>query len=520
MKRLYISMLLTASALLGASCDNWLDLQPEGEATHDNLYSTGSGYRTVLNGLYRNMGKKNLYGCQLQFGLVDCMSQQYDLTDNNITQDQTCVKAGEFDYNDYNVVSAAGGVWSSAYNIIATANDLLQEIKNASPDLFEYGETERGLIEGEAYACRALLHFDMLRLFAPAPVNDDGQAYVPYVDTYPDITASRIPVSDFLKKVIGDLEEARRLTKPFDTSDEGIEANATVSSRYAKSVGNLPQFLCGRGHRLSYHAITALLARVYQYAGGTEYERLAFECANEVINQKTANDQPYYYDDFTGIKSNIQAGQSPTAQFDSKDDLKARSSLIFSVYNEDSAEENSLDYYFYRPEDGGGLTSSSWLPVRIDILFGDEAASDLRSAQWLFNGDGIHYISGKWYMNPTETVRDANANILPVIRLTEMIYIAAEYQARNGLFTEAYGLLNRLRRERDLGDLPQQSTWEGFQEDLIKEARREWISEGQLFYLYKRLDAVVPVKNRTEGEVTRRLTRAELSLPVPSDQIN
>ncbi len=31
------------------------------------------------------------------------------------------------------------------------------------------------MILGEAYACRALVHFDLLRLFAPALIHDDGE---------------------------------------------------------------------------------------------------------------------------------------------------------------------------------------------------------------------------------------------------------------------------------------------------------------------------------------------------------
>lgn len=521
MKRLYTRILLAASVLLSTSCSDWLDLQPEGEATHDELYSTGSGYRTVLNGLYRNMGKKDLYGCQLQFGLVDCMSQQYDLTNSTTTTDQAFVKASEFNYNDYNVVGITDKVWSSAYNVIATGNDLLQNIESASPDLFDYGEMERDLIKGEALACRALLHFDLLRLFAPAPVNDDGQSYVPYLESYPNITASRIPVKEYLEKVIRDLEEARGLIKTFDLSDDGIQANSTVNYRFSKSVGStgLPQFFCGRAYRLNYHAVTALLARVYQYAGGAEREKLAFDCASELINQKD-NGAVYYFDNFEGITTpSSQDNLTPLEKFDTKDDLKARSSLIFSVYNEKSFEENSLDYYFKRPDKNNQLTSVSWLPVRVEALFGNELGSDLRATQWLCNIDGTHYISGKWYMNPVETVRDANANILPVIRLTEMVYIAAEYQARNNHFTEAYKLLNDLRAARKLDKLPEAGTWAEFQADLIKEARREWISEGQLFYLYKRLDAEVSVFSN-KGEEVRKLTKGELSIPVPTNQIN
>ena len=58
------------------------------------------------------------------------------------------------------------------------------------------------------------------------------------------------------------------------------------------------------------------------------------------------------------------------------------------------------------------------------------------------------------------------------------------------------------------------ASWDGFVKELILDARREWISEGQLFYLYKRLNADIEF-NRAES---RPLKREEYLVPVPADQ--
>ena len=63
-------------------------------------------------------------------------------------------------------------------------------------------------------------------------------------------------------------------------------------------------------------------------------------------------------------------------------------------------------------------------------------------------------------------------------------------------------------------DLPVAQNYEGFQRDLIRDAQREWISEGQLFYLYKRLGTKIYFK---EDEI-RELNKSEYMLPVPDDQ--
>ena len=153
------------------------------------------------------MGSSNLYGVELAFGMVDCMSQQYSLKiANNVTSRQLYIDAGDFNYTSSYLTPTIEAVWLAAFNVIANANNLIQNVENASEDLFKEGKMEKDMILGEAYACRALMHFDMLRLFAPAPVHDDNQIYVPYVDRYPNIQASGITVTPFLEKVITDLE--------------------------------------------------------------------------------------------------------------------------------------------------------------------------------------------------------------------------------------------------------------------------------------------------------------------------
>ena len=63
-------------------------------------------------------------------------------------------------------------------------------------------------------------------------------------------------------------------------------------------------------------------------------------------------------------------------------------------------------------------------------------------------------------------------------------------------------------------ELPVAQNYDAFQKDLIRDAQREWISEGQLFYLYKRLGAKIYFK---KGEI-RELNKSEYMLPVPDDQ--
>lgn len=544
--KIYLQMILLFSLLSLGSCKDWLDLQPEGQATSDELFTTGDGYRSVLAGIYQAMASKNLYGVELQFGIVDCMSRQYTWNWNYNEQGPDMYKiAREFDYYNSSLRPTIDNIWKDGFNVVANANNLIQNLDGASPDLFAGGEPERRMILGEAYACRALMHFDLLRLFAPAPVHDEGEQRVPYVEDYPNIQPNGIGVKSFLEKVIRDLNTARSLTIQFDTTALGMSLSASGNARFYGTLesnmeghqneNTVDGFYMGRGYRLSYYAISALLARVYQYAGMQEE---AFRLADSVLNFKATGMAGVSYDMF----SKDEFGDFQVDDYEQKKNLKAVSNLIFAVYNEEAYNDYSLGRFFQKRADG--MNKGSWLMLDLDNqkIFqktdggSDESEIDIRSKYLLFKPEdnsiwGNYKISAKWYCSDNLTIRKANVQILPVIRATEMRYIMAEYYAREQQFEQAYQILNQIRQNRatwaefpvegqewgewkTMEDLPVAQDYETFQKDLIRDAQREWISEGQLFYLYKRLGAKVYFK---EDEI-RELNKSEYMLPVPDNQ--
>lgn len=544
--KIYLQIILLFSLLSFGSCKDWLDLQPEGLTTSDELFSTGDGYRSVLAGIYQAMASKNLYGVELQFGIVDCISRQYTWNWNYNEQGTNMYKiAREFDYYNSSLRSTIDNIWQNGFNVIANANNLIQNVDGASPDLFAGGEPERRMILGEAYACRALMHFDLLRLFAPAPIHDEGEQRVPYVEDYPNIQPNGIGVKPFLEKVIRDLKTARSLTIQFDTTALGMSLSASGNARFYGTLeygmegyqqeNTIDGFYMGRGYRLSYYAISALLARVYQYAGMQEE---AFRLADSVLNFKATGMTGVSYDMFS--KDEFMDFQ--VDDYEQKKNLKAISNLIFAVYNEEAYNDYSLGSFFQKKADG--MNRGNWLMLDLDNqkIFqntdgvSDESEMDIRSKYLLFKPEdgsiwGNYKISAKWYCSDNLTIRKANVQILPVIRATEMRYIMAEYYARKQQFEQAYQILNQIRQNRatmaefpvegqDWGewrtmeDLPVAQDYETFQKDLIRDAQREWISEGQLFYLYKRLGAKICFK---EDEI-RELNKSEYMLPIPDNQ--
>lgn len=305
--KIYLQIVFLFSLLSLSACKDWLDLQPEGQATSDELFTSGDGYRSVLAGVYEAMASKNLYGVELQFGLVDCISRQYTWDWKYNDEGVNMYKiAREFDYQNTALRPTIDAIWKDGFNVVANANNLIQNLEGASADIFEGGEMERKMILGEAYACRALMHFDLLRLFAPALIHDDGTQRVPYVEDYPNIQPNGIAVKPFMEKVIRDFKKARELTIDFDTTALGMSLSASGQARFNgvleygmenyQSPDDVDGFYQGRGFRLSYYAITALLARAYQYAG--MYDE-AFQMADTVLKFKATGTQGVSYDMFS-----------------------------------------------------------------------------------------------------------------------------------------------------------------------------------------------------------------------------
>jgi hypothetical protein len=149
----------------------------------------------------------------------------------------------------------------------------------------------------------------------------------------------------------------------------------------------------------------------------------------------------------------------------------------------------------------------------------DESARDIRCTRLLYVPDGAYKtnLSVKWYVKENDLVeRDKTLSIFPLLRTSEMRYIIAETEARKSNFAAAYKIINDMREHRGLGTSPLavKSTFGDFQKDLVREAQREWISEGQLFYLYKRLGADV----KRDDKSVKPFSKAEAVLPLPTDE--
>lgn len=482
MKRVLIVLCLQVG--LFCSCNNWLEVEPADQISKNKLFEDEVGFQNALNGVYQKLAETDLYGKVLSWGALSFMEQDYDL---NYAYDYTDALMGSFEYYETGYsLPLIDNVWSGLYNAIANCNLLLKEISDESPSKFALDTIAKDLIMGEAYALRAFCHLDLIRLFAPAPAVDGQTALVPYQATYPSEVTSPLSTEETLDLVIEDLLRAKDLVAYHDTlyniNTMAYKQASRFEGVYAISGGD---FYNKRGYRLNYCAIVGLLVRAYLYKGDIDNALLYAE---------------HFYDRFYNGKKwfafSSSSNYTTTLPYKQK---KYLDECLFGFYNANLL----LDVESY-------YSTTAYSEARLadyDGVFANDG-DDWRS--YLFSGDDAHYVYKYREVN-NYTVDDVEGLTIPILRLSEIYYALIECNYLKGNVTESVRLLNEFRANK--GCKRQITSINGVNdlyEILINDARREFVGEGQLFFMYKRLNRDIKVAG---GVITATSERMVWEVP-------
>ena len=77
MKKITKYIALSTALVLFTSCNDFLDVQPKGQLTDDEMFTDLTGYEDAMFGIYGKLATSNLYGENLSWGLVDKLGQQF-----------------------------------------------------------------------------------------------------------------------------------------------------------------------------------------------------------------------------------------------------------------------------------------------------------------------------------------------------------------------------------------------------------------------------------------------------------
>lgn len=234
-KILYIVTVTVGVALISTSCmDDFLDVEPMTSVLDNNFYKTPADAEMALIGCYDGYQRTSSNGNQAFYVTSEVLS------------DNTFGGTGHTDGRGYQVLdrfdkgqslsdnNLFNGTWADYYAAIFRCNALLTRIEDVN---FNGDDVAKNRIIGEARFLRAILYFDLVRLFERVPLL-----------TAP--TSANVPQSeavDTYKLIAEDLKFAAA----------NIPADAYPKANAAQNDG-----------RVTSYAAKALLARVYLFYTG------------------------------------------------------------------------------------------------------------------------------------------------------------------------------------------------------------------------------------------------------------
>ena len=455
--------------LLCLSCSGWLDVKPYDKISEDELFSTEDGFLKHLNGIYIELNRDMLYGSALTVEMIEIMGGSYVIgTDNSVWGNYKDL--AEYNYGTEYWRARMNETWNKAYSLILNCNLLLENLEKT--DVSFTGDNYK-LIKGEALALRAMLHFDMLRLFGPVYSRNPQQLSIPYYKRYSVTPNERLAASDVAREITRDLLEARILL-----------ANDRIRTEGVKEYRNL---------RMNYYAVAGLLARTSLYFGDRES---AYSYSMEVI--KAAGEGVFPFVDKSLVTG---SPEDPDRIFSSE--------VIFALSH---SQRNTIFKDYYDPSRIPNFVFRMDNALMSNLIYGGGALTggnqdDYRyRVNWVATGSNRYYYK---YSDMNDTGSIANT-MIPMIRLGEMYLIAAE--SVTGDVSDGLGFVNRLRVARGVAALPS-LTWENLQYEYI----RELYAEGQIFFMYKRMFS--PVLFSSQAGSNPQPSDAMFTVPLPDSEI-
>jgi len=459
-------------AIIFCSCESWLDVDLVDQVTEEELFSTKNGYYDALAGTYNKMSSSSLYGKTLSFEILEILAQTYKYTD--LEKDYPNIR--NYEYENKDVKSMISNIWSSGYSVISSVNNIIRYAETS--DILN--KNDKNKIIGESIAIRAFMHFDLIRMFCPDVKLSPKEEGIPYNKQFGVKIAPTYTVEECVELVKEDLLEAEKLLAESDKILDIIPYELGYAEGTTEIINKNEADKCVA--RMNYYAIKAMLARVYLAKGDNKKAR---EYAIEVINSAKFR--------LLDRKICIEIAQE-------KMDMLFSDEHIFSLRNK-QITKNSKSLHNQQTTESSSK-DAKLVPVIMYNVY-DCAAEDVRYDKWFDNGLMRKY---------TYTSPDYFYPKVPIIKLSEMYLITAE----------AYWNIDREKAMKYLNDL-RESRIQGYskwnyasKEDLIREYRREFIGEGQMFFVYKRLNQDI-IRDSGEGNIAA--SNNVFVFPMPDSEI-
>jgi len=228
MKKIFI--VLATMALVLSSCADFLDVKPTNQAPASLSITSEADAKVMLNGLYDAMTNSSFYG--RNFNLYgDAKSGDLTVQSNGRGYDYM------FAYNHSVSGYSMSGFWTTGYNIIMLCNNIIENIDG----LKEEGMTGLDEYRAQALTIRAMVHYDLCRLYGKCYNDNKGSYGVPIADKTVPAGAQllRNTVEEVYSVVIRDLDDAAAsLSKKKSNGFVNYYANRALKARAMMDMEN------------------------------------------------------------------------------------------------------------------------------------------------------------------------------------------------------------------------------------------------------------------------------------------
>lgn len=453
LKNITLALMLV---LLASSCKKgWLDVTSGSEVRSDEQFKSESGFKDALMGVYLGMTNKSAYSQDMTWNMVDIMGQQYAALPVGTSAPYAYFQT--YTYKNLTVDPIIEANWNQSYQTIANVNNALSNIdKNKSV----LNPVSYSIIKGELLGLRAFLHFDLMRLYGYGNIakrSDLAAKFaIPYVKDFKKEVTPQLSYAETFGLLNKDIDEAITLLK-----EDPIYNNPKKPASYYTEI-NRDGFYNKREQRLNYYAARALQARILLWEGGNENLAKAALSAEEVIKYTSAR----------LVSSASAASADPVLYPEHLFTLNVLGFLDLVNPYLDMTATNAKALYLSN--------------ARAAELY-ETANAQIGLVDYRYNTLLSQQARGFAIVKLQQKLSVATRNNMPLIRLPEMYYIAAEaYVNVNPAQSIAY--LNTVRTSRGIiKNIPAGSTADVILAELEKEYRKEFVMEGQLFFYYKRL---------------------------------
>ena len=439
-----------------SGCKKFLDVKPENKVPQATLFKDEQGFKEAMNGVYLAMDKASsstqfgLYTSDMTMGMMATLAYDYD--------NATAANAGAgssffnnvvyYNYSDATVKQEIEGIWSGMYTNIANLNNILEQI-DGKREVFTADNFSR--LKGEAIALRALFHFDLARMYGQPPATGMAAKAIPYVTRYGIQSTPFATLQAVLDSCISDLSRAKDILATTDT----MAIYKALEDPFKSYTQN----------HMNYWAVQGLMARIHLYKGDRDH---ADQLAKAVIGS----------DKFPLITSNVASAINAIR------DRTFSQEHLFSLYS------SNVKTYNLNLFDKSSGTPLRLLPAGKTAIYttGTGSTADYRFISWFDNSQAAANVPSKFFQD--NNLPFHLQNVVPLIRASEMYYIAAEAAASRGDIVSGAAYLNKVRQARGLTALNATgiSNPDSLSNEIMREYKKEFIQEGQTFFYYKRLN--------------------------------